>query len=380
MTRVHTRSSASRTRSSDPMTGGDASAAIAGTDLQRLGFDVLSDVLRSVHLTGSMLFLVEGAAPWMSWAPETQAFRRLVLPRSQHMVSFHLVTDGACWAGLQGEAPQCFGAGDAMVVPHGDAYYLCDPPGTEPAYGRRQAIDFFQMMAGGRLPPTVTQGERGRRTRFVCGFLGIDALPFNPVLAALPRMVRVPGVAVPAADDPTLAPPTDPMSHLTRFALAKLGTATAGLQSIVLKLAELMFIEVIRRHLTSETATSAGWLAGLSDPVVARALACLHQHPARHWTLGRLAAECGASRTVVTERFALLVGTPPMQYLALWRMQAASRLLAEPAAKVGAVAREVGYESEAAFSRQFKKVTGVPPAAWRRSLGTTSNGSARRST
>ena len=158
---------------------------------------------------------------------------------------------------------------------------------------------------------------------------------------------------------------TDRMRHLIEFALCELREPSPGGQGVQLRLAELMFVEVVRRHLET-MAAQTGWLGGLHDPLVARTLALLHASPARHWTLEALAAQAGSSRSVVAERFAHFVGQAPMQYLTQWRMQLASRLLAEPGArKVAAVAEAVGYESEAAFSRAFKKCVGMAPSAWR---------------
>jgi AraC-like DNA-binding protein len=322
-------------------------------------FDVLSDVLGGVRLTGSMLFLVDAHSPWMSWAPRAESFRRAVLPGSQHLVSYHVVTEGACWAGLRDAPAERFEAGDVLVVPHGDAYYLADPPGTPAAYGPAEAVTFLRSMAAGELPSVVREGaDAGERTRFICGFLGCDLRPFNPVLDALPAMVHLRATA---------SRSTDRMRHLTDFALCELREPSSGGQGVLLRLTELMFVEVVRRHLETMAGAQTGWLAGLHDPLVARALAQLHGAPARRWTLEELAVCIGTSRSVLAERFARFVGRPPMQYLAQWRMQLAARLLAEPGArKVAAVAEAVGYESEAAFSRAFKKCVGMAPAEWRR--------------
>jgi AraC-like DNA-binding protein len=321
------------------------------------GVDVLSDVLRSVRLTGSMLFLVDAAAPWMSWAPPTEAFRRLVLPGSQHLVSYHIVTRGRCWAGLRGAPPENFQAGDVLVVPHGDAYFLANPPDTQASYGLQEAVTFFQQMAAGELASVVPEGGGGaQQTQFICGFLGCDVRPSNPVLAALPRMIHLRGAAS----------SSDRLGHLIAFAQCELRERSSGGQCVMLRLAELMFIEVIRRCFETTTSARSGLLAGLGEPLIARALALLHGAPARHWTLASLAAEAGASRSVLAERFAQLVGHPPMQYLTQWRMQLATQMLDEPGAKVAVVAAAVGYESEAAFSRAFKKCSGVTPAGWRR--------------
>lgn len=329
----------------------------SGSHAAASGFDVLSDVLRCVRLTGSMLFLVEAHSPWMSWAPKTEAFRKVVLPASQHLISFHIVTQGGCWAGVCDGPPERFERGDVLIVPHGDAYFLADPYGAEATYGHEEAVAFFRSMSAGELPPIVREGGVGPGSaQFICGFLGCDAKPCNPVLDALPAMVHLRAEAG----------SSDRMRHLVDFALCELRAPSAGGRDVLLRLAELMFVEVVRRHLETMTSTPTGWLAGLHDPLVARTLSLLHGAPATRWTLAGLAAQAGASRSVLAERFAQYVGRPPMQYLMQWRMQLATRLLAEPGAKkVAAVAEVVGYESEAAFSRAFKKCVGLAPAAWR---------------
>jgi AraC-like DNA-binding protein len=329
----------------------------SGSHAAASGFDVLSDVLRRVRLTGSMLFLVDAHPPWRSWAPKSEAFRQVVLPASQHLISYHIVTRGGCWAGLGEAAPERFETGDVLVVPHGDSYYLADSPGTEATYGAEEAVAFFHSMAVGERPTIVSEGGNGTDgTQFICGFLGCDLRPCNPVLDALPRMIHLRAATR----------PNDRMRHLVDFALCELREPSSGGQGVLLRLAELMFVVVVRQHLATMADAQTGWLAGLHDPLVARALALLHGAPARPWTLEELAAQVGTSRSVLAERFAQFVGRPPIQYLTQWRMQLATRLLAEPGArKVAAVAEAVGYESEAAFSRAFKKCVGVAPASWR---------------
>lgn len=320
------------------------------------GFDVLSDVLRRVRLTGSMLFLVDAKAPWMSWAPKAEVFRHVTLPGSQHLVSYHIVTQGSCWAGLRDVPPERFDAGDVLVVPHGHAYFLADSLATEASYGAEEAVAFFRSMAAGEMPSVVPEGGQGERTQFICGFLGCDLRPCNPVLDALPAMVHLRAAGRSG----------DRMNHLIEFALCELRAPSTGGRGVLLRIAELMFVEVVRRHIETTSGEQIGWLAGLHDPLVARTLSLLHDAPARRWTLGQLASHVGTSRSVLAERFVQFVGQPPMRYLAQWRMQLATHLLAEPGArKVAAVAEGVGYESEAAFSRAFKKFVGVSPAAWR---------------
>lgn len=317
--------------------------------------DLLSDVLRSVRLTGSMFFLVESSAPWVTKAPNARSFAPVVLPRAQHLISYHVVTSGDCWAGVEGQALERFEVGDILVVPHGDAYLLADAPTVDHACDGDEALAFFEQMSSGRMPSVVVEGGGGEpRTQFICGFLGIDSRPFNPVLAALPRMIH-------------LRRADDALHRLVEIALGELRGKRSGSDGVLLRLAELMFVEVVRRHLD---AASTGWLAGLRDPLVARALQCLHGAPAEPWTLDALADRIGSSRSVLADRFAQVVGAPPMHYLAQWRMQLAARRLDDDAsAKVATVAQAVGYASQAAFSRAFKKLAGVAPAQWRQRGG-----------
>jgi AraC-like DNA-binding protein len=318
--------------------------------------DVLSDVLRTVRLSGSMLFLVDATVPWRSHAPDARTFASQVMPQAQHLVSYHIVVSGQCWAGLRGEPLQPLAEGDGLVVPHGDAYVLASHPDAPPSYGDDDAVAFFRAMAAGELPSVVTEGGGGERTSFICGFLGCDARPFNPILWALPRAIHLHRVTQPG----------DRLSHLLAYAVAELRERGPGGRDVLLRLSELMFVEVVRRHLAAADVQATGWLAALRDPLIGRVLARLHAQPNRAWTLDALSAGTGASRSKLADRFVALVGQPPMQYLAGWRMQLATRLLAEHSMKVRAIADSVGYASEAAFSRAFKKHTGLSPQAWRR--------------
>lgn len=319
--------------------------------------DPLSDVLHRVKLSGALFFLTDASSPWGLEVPEAASFAPIILPRARHVVSYHVITEGAGWVRVAGKRGVPFVAGDVLVFPHGDAYAMLSAPDGRAQHGHEECIGFFRAMAAGELPFVVEEGGGGpERTRFVCGFLGCDARPFNPLLAMLPRLVQVRRAA--GAKD-------DFLDRLIALALEQARERRPGGESIRLRLSELMFVEVVRRCLEALPAGESGWLAGLRDPGVGRALALLHQRPARAWTLETLAAEAGMSRSVIAERFTRLVGHPPMEYLARWRMQIAARLLADGAAKVGAVGLEVGYASEASFSRTFKKIAGVSPAAWR---------------
>lgn len=318
--------------------------------------DTLSDVLEAVRLTGALFFLVDARTPWVAEAPASPHLAPVILPRAQHVVSYHVVTEGACWCESPGQPPLRLETGDVLVVPHGHPYQIASACGLRTGWTLDDALGWFRAMAGGRLPFVVTEGGRGAgRIRLVCGFLGCDALPFNPVLTALPTLMRV---RLDGDSGPRL-------KALLDVAVAESMRARPGSRSARLRIAELVFVEVLRSYLTAACEHRASWLAGLRDAVVGRALARLHGDPARAWTLPDLARDVGASRTVLAERFTAFVGEPPMLYLTRWRMQLAAGLLAAGRAPVSAVAADVGYESEAAFCRAFKKVTGVTPASWR---------------
>jgi AraC-like DNA-binding protein len=321
-------------------------------------FDPLSDVLRAVRLTGAVFFRVDATSPWVIEMPDTGALASVTLPRAQHVISYHVVTRGSCSGALLGDGPAVrLTEGDVLVFPHGDPYVMSIAPGLRGGPGPSDVLAFMGEMAAGRLPFSVAEGGGGPpELGLVCGFLGCDAHPFNPLLAALPRLLHVRGAFAPG----------DPLGRLIDFAVAESQTPRAGGECVRLRLSELMFVEVVRRYLAGLPAQQTGWLAGLRDRVVGRALALLHERPAEAWTLDRLARDVGLSRSALAERFTHFVGEPPVQYLTRWRMQVAARLLADSHAKVATVARQVGYDSEAAFSRAFKRVAGVPPAAWRR--------------
>lgn len=318
---------------------------------------MLSDVLRNVRLTGAVFFPMDVSSPWVDEIPNARTFASIVLPGTQHVVSYHIVRTGSCWAALRGEPPVRLAAGDAFVIPHGHPYMMASAPELRSKMPADAVLQFFRDMATASAPLTVTEGGGGaERAQVVCGFLGCDVRPFNPVLEALPRVLFLPRPSGRGADR---------LCQLIELALAESEERRTGSRCVLLHLSELLFVEVVRRYLDSLPNTHTGWLAGLRDPVVGHALALLHSSPAAEWSLQRLARGIGVSRSALAERFTQFVGDPPMRYLARWRIQLASRLLSDGTAKVSAVAIDVGYQSEAAFSRAFKAMTGTTPALWR---------------
>ncbi len=213
----------------------------------------------------------------------------------------------------------------------------------------------YRLPRDRQLPISISMGDpEGAAAHFVCGFLGCDARPYNPLLAALPRVIRV--------SDHT----GGTLAAYVQFALAESKEPRIGGQGVLGRLSELMFVDVVRRYLETLPADRRDWLAGLRDPFIGRALAALHRNPVRSWTIESLARNVGLSRSALAERFTQFVGRPPMQYLTNWRMQLAANYLRSGMESVAVIANRVGYESEAAFSRAFKKVVGTPPGQWRK--------------
>lgn len=314
--------------------------------------DVLSDVLRAVRLTGAVYFDFEMSAPWVAEAPPSQDIAATVMPGAERVIEYHLIARGACWGHAIGHEPARLNEGDLIVFPQGDPHVLSSAPGL-------RATPDLAMFArrSSPLPLTYELGGGGERARIVCCFLGLDERPFNPLLTALPAVIHLS-----TADHRETS---EWLPTLLNIAARESGSARPGTENILSRVSELMFVETIRCFIESLPPSQSGWLAGLRDPVVGQALASLHADPTRVWTVEQLARAAGISRSVLAERFTELVGQPPMQYLAMWRMQLASRLLLEGGG-VAEVAGAVGYESEAAFSRAFKKLVGRSPGTWRR--------------
>jgi AraC-like DNA-binding protein len=346
-------------RSHDSASNTLAAASNSALEAAAPQADVLSDVLRAVRLTGALLFFVEASSPYLAEAPVSELLAPIILPGAQHIISYHLMMEGSCYCEIAGQPPLHLSAGDVVVIPHGDRYALSSSPGMFGSYPQDLVLEWFEQMAARVLPDPFVIREGGgepEHRRVLCGFLGCDTLPFNPVLGPLPRLLHVHRPAPDASDR---------LGHLIAFAAEEVRERRAGREGVLLRISELMFIEVVRRYLAALPAQETGWLAALRDPVVGRALALLHQHPSEPWTVEKLAQTAGVSRSSLAERFAALVGHPPMQYLTRWRLQLAAGLLATGRSKVSAVALDVGYDSEAAFSRAFKALVGVSPAAWR---------------
>jgi AraC-like DNA-binding protein len=314
--------------------------------------DALSEVLRAVRLKGAVFFDVNAKNPWVAEAPAAAQVGPYIMPGVEHVIEYHIVTAGSCFGGIVGERAYELSAGDILVFPQGDAHVMSSAPGM-----RGSQVKEHETLGPGSLPISMSVGVGEQiSAHLICGFLGCDARPFNPLLAHLPRVLHVPARNT---RDGVLR-------QFVELALSEAGALTAGSQCMLARLSELMFIEAVRRHLAELPESGTGWLAGLRDPCVGQALGKLHAAPAHPWTLAELAREAATSRSMLAERFAQLVGIPPMQYLAQWRIQLAAMRLTSGHDSLAEIADQVGYGSETALSRAFKRQVGVAPALWRK--------------
>jgi len=315
--------------------------------------DALSQTLRVVHLVGAMFLHARFTAPWCYQSPRADLAAPLLEPQAERVVIFHLITEGECVVEMPGETPVWLVAGDVVLFPHGDAHRMGSAPGLPPASG---GAPLAEVLA--RRPRMLAYGGGGATTKLVCGYLACDDRLARLLLSGLPGLLRVNVRGSPAGLW---------LEASMRYALAEARSPRPGGAGVLAKLAEVLFIEVLRLAMQESARPPAGWLAGVGDRIVGAALSALHARPAHGWTLDELAHEVHSSRSVLAQRFQALVGQSPMQYLARWRMLLASNLLRRSNVSLAQVAEEVGYLTDAAFSRAFRREFGVPPAAWRRS-------------
>jgi AraC-like DNA-binding protein len=334
--------------------------------LTLMNHDTLSDVLRSVRLRSSVFFYVSCGSYWAAEAPDSRAIAANVMPDADHVIHYHVVTKGECWVAIVGEPPIKLHRGDIVMMPHGDAHVMSSAPGMRahlhPGWPEEMKTNLrpfriaYEGVTGSQLKDTAMSSP-DHATTMVCGFIGCDTRPFNPLIATLPRMMHLPAKGGIWSE------------QFVQMAATECDSRRSGSEVLLERMSEMMFVDAVRRHVDSMPEESRGWLAGLRDRHVGRALALMHEQPAGNWTVDELAKRANLSRSALHERFVELIAQPPMQYLTNWRMQIASRLLCDTQSSVAAIALEVGYDSEAAFARAFKRLVGAPPATWRRMQG-----------
>ena len=325
--------------------------------------DILSDILKVVKLEGALFFNGEFSAPWCLHSRLTKEVAQALSPSAGHLILYHLLTEGRAYARLPDGRREELSAGDIVVLPHGDAHFLGNGSPAKP-------VDSFQTFA-----KNLTEGLRvarfgggGEITRFVCGFMACDPRLSQVFLAGLPPMLKVHIGKEPSGQW---------IENSIRFSVGAADAASAGDNAgepanagsalVHAKISEVLFVETLRRYISSLPSDQIGWLAGARDPAVGQALALLHKDPAHPWTISELARRVGLSRTRLAERFRYYLNESPMAYLGQWRLKLAAEILRSSDHSIAQVAEAVGYGSEASFNRAFKREYDRPPAQFRRS-------------
>jgi AraC-like DNA-binding protein len=317
--------------------------------------DALSDVLRVAHLTGGVFLHAQFFAPWCIAARVAPEHCAPALGPASHLIIYHYVVEGDLHIRVEGQEGDdvVIGAGEVVMLPRNDLHLMGSDLSLPPVPGS----DIIHPPTDGGLF-SIHHGGDGKSTRMVCGFLGCTSAESNPVLSSLPPLLKLKVEQGGAAEW---------IRSTFQYAAQEVSAGRPGSETVLAKLSELLFVETVRRYAEALPEGETGWFAGLREPYVARALALLHRDITRRWTVDELGREVGLSRSALADRFIRLIGLPPMHYLASWRMQVATQKLRNTNASLAQVAEIVGYDSEAAFSRAFKKAFGVAPATWRRS-------------
>jgi AraC-like DNA-binding protein len=304
--------------------------------------DVLTDVLRTVRLQNRCYGRFDLTAPW---GMEVDASS----PRSAH---FYLVSAGRGWLELDGGGAVSIAGGDLVLLPKGGKHVLRDAPGSRP-------VPIQQILLGHRSGSghDFRYGGAGALATIVAGHFTFEDGIGDALVESLAPLIHVP------SDGGTMAPW---LQATLQFLAVETALAQPGAETVVSRLADILFVQALRAHMASQTACSRGWLQALKDPPVAAALRLMHEHPERSWTVEALASQVTMSRSAFAERFTRLVGEAPLGYLTRWRMQKAARLMLDGDATLGAIAHAVGYETESAFGKAFRRHMGSTPGEYRK--------------
>jgi AraC-like DNA-binding protein len=314
--------------------------------------EVLSEVLKAVKLNGALFYNAEFSAPWCAHSIDAHTVNSHLSPTSQHVIIYHLLTQGRGYANLEGDDRQLpLNAGDILIVPSGDPHILGNGPPIKPV-DRSQVLD--EVLS--KDLKVSRMGGGGELTKFVCGYLSCDPQLSRVFLGALPPILKVS-----IRDDPS----GEWLEHSIRYSVDNMDASRPGCGAVLAKLSEVLFVETLRRYIASLPPEQTGWLAGVRDPEIGKTLALLHRQPAHPWTIASLAKEVGTSRTVLAERFRRYISETPIAYLTHWRLQLGAQMLTSTSSGVAHIGAEVGYESEASFNRAFKREFGLPPAQFR---------------
>ncbi len=314
--------------------------------------DALSAALNAVRMTGAIFFHAECAAPWGFAVPSVAQVQHVLSPGTERLVNYNLVTEGRAVARFGDGTEIALRPGDLTILPHGDAHTVSN---GSPRTFIDSAAGLADILQGSSS--MMRFGESGEITRFICGFFGCERSADRLFLASLPQLIRIN-----IRDNPASAWLETSIRHL----VSEAESDRPGRSILLSRMAELLFIEALRCYMEQLPSDQTGWLAGARDPVVGGILALLHRDPANDWTLDELASAVGSSRSVIARRFDRFIGELPIAYLTRWRLELGARQLRASTKPVIQIAAEVGYESEAAFNRAFKRTFGLPPAQYRR--------------
>ncbi len=313
--------------------------------------DVLSEVLKVVKLEGAVFYNGEFSAPWSFSSPASRRLAQHLAPGSGHIIIYHLLTEGSGYAQIPDGPRVPLEPGDIVIFPHGHPHIMANGPVRKPVDSEKELVRI--VSEGLKL---VQMGGGGEVTKVVCGYMACDPRLSELFLAGLPPVFKI-NIRSDASGQW--------LENSIRFSVGEANASLAGGEAVLAKLSEALFVETLRRYIAKLPAQQTGWLAGARDPEVGKALALMHRKPAHPWTLADLASEAGISRSVLAERFRQYLGEPPMSYLTRWRLQLGAQMLNTTSYSVAQIAAEVGYESEPAFNRAFKREFDLPPARFR---------------
>ncbi len=313
--------------------------------------DVLSEVLKAVKLQGAMFYNGEFSSPWSLRSPASSTIAPYLVPGAEHVIIYHLLTEGRASVRLEVGERMSLSAGEIVVFPHGDPHIIENGSPTKTLDMSQELTRIFcQGLKLSRL------GGGGELTRFVCGYMACEPRLSRVFLSGLPPLFKVR-----IRDDAS----GRWLENSIRFSVNQTDSPHAGGEAVLAKLSEVLFVETLRGYIANLPPEQTGWLAGARDAEVGKTLALMHRNPAHPWTLAALAKEIGVSRSVLAERFRYYLNEPPMSYLTRWRLQLGGQMLSSTSYSVARIAAEVGYESEAAFNRAFKREFTIPPARFR---------------
>jgi AraC-like DNA-binding protein len=314
--------------------------------------DAFSEILGGLALKGALFFSAEFSAPWGFSTPPSRYLAPVVAPGVPHLVVYHFLVEGSGFVRVKDGLKLELEAGDIIVLPHGDAHRMC----SEESAQEKETTAIVAKLQSRDLK-TVQAGGGGEVTRFVCGYMACDPLLSRPILHSLPSAFKVN-----LRSDRSGQWLENSILHLVEES----ASGHAGSEAMLAKLSEALFVDTLRRYIAGLPEQEVGWLAAVRDPIVGKSLTLFHARAQHRWTIAELAKEVGLSRSALVERFTRYLSEPPMAYLMRWRLQLAARALAATPRGVAEIASDVGYESEAAFNRAFKREFGLPPARYRR--------------